>query len=443
VTAYWCESAWLDGGVVAGVLVGVDGTHIASVRRGLSRPDGAAVLPGLVLPGFANAHSHAFHRALRGRTHAGAGDFWSWRERMYAVAGRLDPDSYQALATAVYAEMALAGITCVGEFHYLHHQAGGHPYADRNAMGHALIGAAAAAGIRITLLDTCYLTSGIGAAPTGVQHRFADPDAERWAERVSTLANGAATVGPHVRVGTAVHSLRAVPLSGVDTVVAAAAKLGAPLHVHLSEQPAENDACQRAYGRTPTRALADHGALGPGSTAVHATHLTPADIALLGGSGTRVCLCPTTERELADGIGPAPELVGAGATLVLGTDSHAVIDMFEEARAVELDERLRSGQRGTFAPATLLRASTVDGHASLGWPDAGLIAAGQHADLVAVGTGSVRTAGADPAQLVFAATAADITHVVAAGRLIVAGGQHTLVPDVPAALAGAIGAVLA
>jgi formiminoglutamate deiminase len=443
VTDYWCESAWLDGAVEPGVLVRTGAGLITEVHSGQPAPGGATVLGGLVLPGFANAHSHAFHRALRGHTHGGAGDFWSWRDQMYAVAGRLDPDSYAALATAVYAEMALAGITCVGEFHYLHHGRGGQPYRDPNEMGNALIGAAALAGIRITLLDACYLTGGIGAALSGVQHRFGDGDPDGWAERVSALASGALTISPHARVGAAVHSLRAVPLSGVDTALALAAELRAPLHVHLSEQPAENQAVRAAYGRTPTQALADRGALVPGTTAVHATHLTIDDIALLGSGGTAVCLCPTTERELADGIGPAPELAGAGVNLVLGSDSHAVIDMFEEARAVELDERLRSGQRGTFAPATLLRASTVDGHASLGWPDAGRIAVGQHADLVAVDTASVRTAGVDPAQLVFAASAADVRHVVASGAPIVRDGQHLLVPDVAGALAAAISAVRA
>jgi formiminoglutamate deiminase len=424
VTTYRCEAAWLEDRVVPDVLVEVAGDRIASVHsavaaRGVSgdprgRPPASpdtVTLPGLTVPGLANAHSHAFHRALRGRTHGERGTFWTWRDRMYAVAERLDPDSYYALACAVYAEMLQAGITCVGEFHYLHHGAGGTPYVEPNAMGHALLAAAAEAGVRITLLDTCYLAGGIGRPLQGTQRRFGDGDGARWAERVDALRPA-----PHARIGAAIHSVRAVPPSDVDTVVGWAERRGAPLHVHLSEQPAENDACLAAYGRTPTRLLAEHGALGQRSTAVHATHLTTDDIALLGGSGTHACLCPTTERDLADGIGPAPELAAAGARLTLGSDSHAVIDLFEEARAVELDERLRSLRRGHFDGAALLRAATVDGHASLGWPEAGRIAAGAPADLVSIRLDTARTAGIDPAQVVFAATAADIGTVVVGGR---------------------------
>src|SRR5205823_1316051 len=203
---------------------------------------------------------------------------------MYEVAARLDPDSYHRLARAVYAEMALAGITCVGEFHYLHHAPGGTRYQDPNAMGEALIAAAADAGIRITLLDTAYLSAGFGTPPNHHQLRFSD--------------------------GTA-----------------------------------------------------DPGVLGPRTTAVHATHLTPEDIGLLGGTRTGVCMCPTTERDLADGIGPAVQLQKAGSPLSLGSDSHAVIDLLEEARAMELDERLRTRTRGHWTAAALLRAATADGHA--------------------------------------------------------------------------------
>lgn len=391
-------------------------------------------LPGLTLPGLANAHSHAFHRALRGRTHGGRGDFWTWRDRMYAVAARLAPDSYLALARAVYAEMALAGITCVGEFHYLHHNPDGTPYADPNAMGEALVEAAAQAGIRITLLDTCYLTATVDGQPlTGPQRRFGDGDALRWAERVAAFA----PAGDHARVGAAIHSVRAVPAGQLATVANWADRRGAPLHVHLSEQPAENDACRAVHGRTPTRLLADHGALGPHTTAVHATHLTSGDLTLLGDAGTGVCLCPTTERDLADGIGPARRMADVGLPLSLGSDSHAVVDLFEEARAVELDERLRTRRRGHFGAAELRDAATVGGHAALGWRDAGRLAVGARADLVTVRLDSPRTAGVPPVGAWFAAGAADVAQVVVDGRTVVRDGRHLTV-DVPAELTAAI-----
>ncbi|GGM21898.1 formimidoylglutamate deiminase [Micromonospora sonchi] len=397
----------------------------------------AVRLPGLTLPGLANAHSHAFHRALRGRTHGGRGDFWSWREQMYAVTTRLDPDSYLALARAVYAEMALAGITCVGEFHYLHHGPGGTPYDDPNAMSAALVEAAAHAGIRLTLLDTCYLTASVDGQPlAGPQRRFGDGDALRWADRVAAFTPD----GAHARLGAAIHSVRAVPAEQLATVAGWADRRDAPLHVHLSEQPAENDACRAVHGRTPTGLLADHGVLGRSTTAVHATHPTSADLNLLGESRTGVCLCPTTERDLADGIGPARRMADAGVPLSLGSDSHAVIDPFEEARAVELDERLRTRRRGHFTPAELLTAASAAGHAALGWTDAGRIAAGDRADLVTVRLDSVRTAGVTPAGVWFAASAPDVTQVVVDGRVLVRDGQHLTV-DVPQELATSIAEV--
>ena len=429
MSAYYADHAWLGGDRVEDrVLIEVDGDRIAAVRAGADRPAGATGLRGLTLPGLANAHSHAFHRALRGRTHRAGGSFWTWREDMYAVAARLTPGTYHALARATYAEMALAGITCVGEFHYLHD--GG------NEFGEALMVAAAEAGIRITLLDACYVTGGFGERLEGVQRRFADADADAWAARVSDLRQA-----PHARIGAAIHSVRAVPAEQLATVAG-----WAPLHFHLSEQRAENEACLAAYGRTPAQLLADHGALGPRSCAVHATHLTDADVALLGGSGTGLCMCPTTERDLADGIGPAGALTSAGSPLCVGSDSHAVIDLLEEARAVEHGERLASGRRGHWRAGELLHAASAGGHAALGWPEAGRLVAGAPADLVTVGLDSVRLAGAEPATLlesvVFAGAAADVRDVVVGGRQVVAGGRHALIDDVPGALAGSIGAVL-
>ncbi|PYC77597.1 formimidoylglutamate deiminase [Streptomyces tateyamensis] len=442
-TTYWAEHAWLphvNGPVVEPdvlVRVAADGRIAEVLPDSGPCPDGAVRLRGLTVPGQANAHSHAFHRALRSTVQVGSGTFWTWRDTMYRFAGALDPDSYLALATAVYAEMALAGITAVGEFHYLHHAPGGARYADPNAMGEALIEAAARAGIRITLLDTCYLSSGFGADLTKPQLRFGDGTAEAWAERAAAL-----TPRPHARIGAAVHSVRAVPADQLSTVAHWASMRKAPLHVHLSEQTAENDACLAAHGVTPTRLLADHGVLGPRTSAVHATHLTEEDIKLLSDSSTVICMCPTTERDLADGIGPARTLASAGCPVTLGSDSHAVIDPFEEARALELNERLRTRTRGHWTANALLRAGTEDGHASLGWPEAGRIEAGALADFTVLALDSVRTAGSVPrlgAEIaVFAASAADVRDVVVGGRRIVADGVHTLVPDAGAALQTAV-----
>ncbi|MFG3101540.1 formimidoylglutamate deiminase [Streptomyces sp. NPDC048182] len=438
---YWLEHAWLGDRVEPGVVLEVADGRIAAVRQDTpAPPPGAEPLRGLTLPGLANAHSHAFHRALRATVQGGSGTFWTWREVMYSVADRLTPESYHELARAVYAEMALAGITAVGEFHYLHHARGGTRYADPNAMGEALIAAAAEAGIRITLLDTCYLSAGFGQPPQAHQRRFSDGTAAAWAERSSLLKER-----DHARIGAAVHSVRAVPADQLATVGRWAEERRAPLHVHLSEQTAENEACLQAHGRTPTRLLADHGVLGPRTTGVHNTHLTHDDIALLGGTSTGTCMCPTTERDLADGIGPAVALQRAGSPLSLGSDSHALIDLFEEARAMELNERLRTRTRGHWTAAALLRAASVDGHAALGWDDVGVIEAGARADFTTIALDSVRTAGA-PARLgaetaVFAATGADVRHTVVNSRQIVRDGTHTLVPDVPQALARAVAAL--
>ena len=421
--AYWLERSWLGspGEVAAGVLVTVDDGRFASVERNVAAPpQGAIRLAGFTIPGLANCHSHAFHRALRGRTQRGRGTFWTWREQMYAVAGRLTPDTYYELARATYREMVAAGITSVGEFHYLHHGPDGTPYDEPNAMGLALVLAARDAGIRIALLDACYVAAGIGQPPEGVQVRYSDGDAEVWRRRVDDLASSA---GPDVVVGAAIHSVRAVPRDQMRYVVEWAERRHAPLHMHLSEQVAENRSCTEEYGETPTGVFEEAGALGPLTSAVHATHLTDADVAMLGETRTRACFCPTTERDLGDGIGPSRLLREAGSPLTLGSDSHAVIDLFEEMRAVEMDERLATQQRGHWSAAELLAAATHDGHGSLGFPDAGRIETGARADLVTLDTSTPRTAGTGGGAetAVFAATAADVVHVVAGGRVVATG----------------------
>ncbi len=423
MTAWLLERAWLpssEGGRVHDdVLVEVEGGRFTRVG-GPGTGAAPTHLPGLTLPGLANAHSHAFHRALRGHVQRDRGTFWTWREQMYAVAGRLDPDSYRLLATAVFREMVAAGFTSVGEFHYLHHRPDGSPHDPPLAMREALVEAAATAGIRLVLLDTAYLSSGFGAPVEGLQRRFSDGTATAWSARAGD--------GP-----AAIHSVRAVPRDELGVL-----RGRDPLHVHLSEQPAENEACLAAYGLTPAGLLHAEGLLGPGTTVVHATHLTDDDVELLGRTRTNVCLTPTTERDLADGIGPAKRLADAGCRLSVGSDSHAVVDPFEELRGLEMHERLSSGERGRFSAAELLDIGTA--HDVLGIDRCGRIEVGARADLVTLDTDSVRTAGtgADEHTAVFAATAADVTHVVVDGRVVHRRGDE---PEVAALLADAIARV--
>lgn len=439
--AFHAEYAWLGGrSVAADVLVEVSGDRIRAVTADASATPTAQHLPGLTMPGLANTHSHVFHRAIRGQTHSGVADFWAWRNLMYEVAGRLDPESLYRLARATYAEMALSGITSVGEFHYLHHDRAGRSYADPNELGHVVVRAANDAGLRITLLDACYLQADITGEPlSGVQRRFGDGSWQRWADRVERLEQT-----DTCRVGAAIHSVRAVPREALGPIAGHANERGLPLHVHLSEQPAENQACLRRHGVTPAALLDEAGVLSSRTTAVHATHLSGDDIARLGSSGTAISMCCTTERDLADGVGPAVRLAGAGSSLCVGSDSQAVIDLWEEARAIELDERLVTGTRGHLGASQLAAALTSGGAASLGW-DAGRIAAGALADLVTVRLDSPRTAGARCGevlpQVIFAATAADVTTVVVGGRVVVRGGRHVGLADVGSELEDAIAAI--
>ena len=433
---YWCEQAWLPAGVADRVEVqaGSDG-RIVAVRTGVVPAPDARRLAGLVLPGMANAHSHAFHRALRGRTQGST--FTTWRQEMYALASQLDPDRYLSLATAVYAELVVAGWTCVAEFHYLHHV----PGARRpTAMADALRAAAARAGIRLTLLDTCYLTGGFGAGGivTGLapaQARFGDATVAAWADRLGAHPADTATS----RSGAAIHSVRAVPREVLPEVVAAAGTR--PLHVHLAEQASEVADCRAVYGVSPARLLHDSGVLGPQTTAVHAIHLDDTDIRLLGDSGVNVAACPTTEADLGDGIGPFAELAAAGCPILLGSDQHVVVDPFAEARALEHGQRLRTGRRGRFTPRQLIDALT--GHAALGWPGNGVLAPRAACDLVAVRADSPRTAGCRPEQIPLAATASDVDTVVVGAAVVAEGGRHVELGDVGALLQAAIAEVWA
>ena len=458
-TRYWCESAWIDGAVAHGVLLSADDTGtLTAVETGIdTAPSDAEAVSGFVLPGGVNAHSHAFHRMLRGRTHGDGGTFWTWREVMYSVAAKLDPQAYETVARAVFAEMLAGGYTSVGEFHYVHHAQDGTPYGterprgDANddaghrahAMERALARAAASAGIRIRLLDTCYLTGGIDSELSAEQARFGDGTIDGYMDRHAGLIGAFADEFPvetpgesFVHVGAAIHSIRAVPAANLQRFT----ELSGPVHVHLSEQPAENEASQEAYGATPTEVLARSGVVDDRLSAVHATHLSEEDIAILGGSRSTIVMCPCTEADLADGIGPARELADAGAVISLGSDQHVVLDALRETQGLEAGERLRSGQRGRFSPAELITALTEGGARSLDLP-VGALEVGKACDFVAVRTDSMRTMGSLDEQIILTASASDVHLTVSGGKVRVRDGVHTELGDIAELYAQAFAAL--
>ena len=420
MTSFWCETLLIDGVAIAGVRLEVDeGGRISRVHPGVAA-EAADIRLGTVLPGFGNAHSHAFHRALRGQTHAEGGDFWLWRERMYRIAAQLDPSKYQTLATAVFAEMLVSGYTAVGEFHYVHHRLSGEPYEREHAMELALAAAARAVGIRLVLLDTVYLQGAIGHELAPEQRAFGDSDAAGWLVRWQSLRSALAD-DDLVTLGAALHSVRAVTPDAMRTVLSGLPP-DVPLHIHLSEQPQENADCLAAYGLTPAGLLDSLGALAPRLSVVHATHLSDNDRVLLGDAGVTVVMCPTTEADLGDGIGPALALAVAGSAIALGSDQNAVIDPFLEMRGLEMGERLASQKRGRFAPAELLAAASTAGYTALGLGRHRL-QPGDPCDLVEISTTGVRTVGSVPAQLPLTATASDVLRVVVGGRLVAECGQ--------------------
>ncbi|MDN5587910.1 MAG: formimidoylglutamate deiminase [Brevibacterium sp.] len=433
-TRFWCETAWVDGLVATGVLLTADDTGtLTSVETGIDTPPTIAeVVPGFTLPGGVNAHSHAFHRTLRGRTHGDGGTFWTWREVMYSVAAKLSPENYETVARAVFAEMLAGGYTSVGEFHYVHHAPDGTPYGGddstrAHAMERALARAATSAGLRIRLLDTCYLTGGIDTDLSAEQARFGDGTIDGYMDRHESMSEAFATEFPvgapgesFVHVGSAIHSIRAVPAANLPRF----AELDGPVHVHLSEQPAENKASHAAYGTTPTQVLARSGVVVSNLSAVHATHLSEDDIVTLGGAEANIVMCPCTEADLADGIGPARELADAGATISIGSDQHVVLDALRETQSMEAGERLRSGQRGRFSPAELITSLTSGGARSLDLP-VGSLEVGKACDFIAVATDSMRTYGSAGEQIILSATSADVSMTVSGAQVRVRDGVHT------------------
>jgi formiminoglutamate deiminase len=377
----------------------------------------------IVLPGIATAHSHAFQRAMRGHTQRAPlpGSFWSWREAMFALADALDPQSIYDLSHFAFVELALAGVTCVGEFHYVHHQPGGTPYEDRTILSDTVIRAALDAGLRITLLRVVYERAGHGRTIESAQRRFFDAKIDDALADVETLRKRWARE-PRARIGLAPHSLRAVTRPSLEACVAFADRHALPLHAHVSEVPREVRECIAEHGRRPVEVLAEVGALGPRFTAVHATHLSPSEIAMFGAAQASACICRTTERDLGDGFPDVSGLVRAGARLVTGTDSYASSDPFEEARAIELDERPRTNARTVALDADqLTRALTANAYAALGWT-------GDEGDGVTLDANDPALVGASPSRLsdavIFGAGPRAVRDVIVAGNRIVEDGRH-------------------
>lgn len=406
-----------------------------------------------LIPGFVNAHSHAFQRLIRGRVQwrpddASVGNFWSWRREMYDAALRLSPEDVYDVSRWCFIEMLHAGITAVGEFHYLQNASDGKPYEDRAELARRVICAARDVGMRICLLNVCYATGGIGRPLEPEQRRFETREVDVFLEVVEALL-AEAKRDDGVTAGVAPHSVRAVPREWIRTLHEWAGARDLPFHMHVSEQPAEVDECVAAYGVRPVELLAEDAILDDRLTAVHATHISDREVQLLGAAAATVCACPTTERDLGDGLLRGADLLGAGAAIALGTDSQTILDMFEEARLVEYGERLRSLQRVLItrpsaagrlesAPA-LLRLATSGGARSLRL-HSGAIEEGMLADLVAIDLDSPALAGWTaetlPALLTFSAGVGAIRDVWVGGRHVVRDGRHDAGPEAGRAFAG-------
>lgn len=328
------------------------------------------------LPALATAHSHAFQRGMRGRAQRPgpleADDFWSWRTAMYELAEGLTPESIYEISLIAFRELAKAGVLYVGEFHYVHHQPGGVPYEDRTILSDAVIRAAKDAGLRIALLRVVYARAGAGRLPEGAQRRFADASLDDAFADIDTLRARYAN-DPDVRIGIAPHSVRAVPPDWLRPIADYASEHGLPLHMHVAEQPAEIEASLLETGLRPVELLADHDVLSERFVAVHATHLLGHEARLLGEAKSFACLCPTTERDLGDGLPDVSALREAGVRLCTGVDSHVLTDPFEDMRGIELGERLRTQKRvtdrGQGTPAERLwEAASHEGARAIGFP---------------------------------------------------------------------------
>ncbi len=432
-----------------------------------------------ILPGMVNAHSHAFQRVLRGRTEYRTGDhdsFWTWRELMYSAATRLSPEDVYDASRMAFLEMALAGITAVGEFHYLHHAPDGTPYDDANLLAKEVIRAAGDVGLRIALLRVANVRTAFQTDPNPRQARFIERHPHTYKENLDGLAESVRS--PTVRegnsrskaladarssdtawVGVAPHSVRAVPLGYLKQIIAYANDRDLKTHMHVAEQPAEVSASVEEYGRTPIALLESEGLLNDRFTAVHAIHVTPKAITSLAKTGAMVCACPTTERNLGDGVVPADEYLRNGVPICLGTDSHTQIDLLEDARELEYHLRLQKLERAVLGrnptvregagqrqanstlpngrvsdnAALLFDCATTNGARSIGAPG-GALEVGKPADFFTVDLNDPTVAGASTddllASIVFCASRAAVREVVVGGKPIVSEGQHLIQEEV-------------
>ncbi|HEY6188267.1 MAG TPA: formimidoylglutamate deiminase [Pyrinomonadaceae bacterium] len=397
-----------------------------------------------LLPGLVNAHSHAFQRVIRGRTEyrTGARDsFWTWREMMYSAATRLGPEDIYDASRMAFLEMAMCGITAVGEFHYLHRTPEGSPYDDQNLLAKEVVRAARDVGVRVALLRVAYARSGFRTAPNERQSRFIEPDADSYLRNLDALQSDLARMDG-AWVGVAPHSVRAVPLPYLKEVFGFARERSLPVHMHVAEQPAELEACMEEYGRTPVALLESEGLLHDRFTGIHVIHITPEEARGLAQARAIVCACPTTERNLGDGIVPADLFFDEGVRVSLGTDSHAQVDLLEDARELELHLRLRKLERAVLAgegaspgsiAGRLLDCATIHGAESIG-TDGGKLAPGSPADFFTVDLDdpSIAGAGADDLLpcIVFALGRAGVREVFVGARPVIEDGRHAAAPEI-------------
>ena len=395
-----------------------------------------------VLPGLVNAHSHAFQRVIRGRTEHRMGqrgdNFWTWREKMYQAATRLTPEDIYTASRMTFLEMALSGITSVGEFHYLHHEPDGTPYSDANLMSKQVLRAARDVGLRIALLRVAYARSGYGARPNPKQLRFIESEPEDFLKNVERLHNELARLEPEFAwVGIAPHSVRAVPLEYLRAIFSYASDCRMPVHMHIAEQPAEIEACLREHGHTPVALLDAEGLLSHCFTGIHAIHVTEAEAGMLARSRSLVCACPTTERNLGDGVVPADLYFKTGVRLSLGADSHTQVDLLEDARELEYNMRLSKLQRVVLMTksdgpsdlaASLFECATRNGAESIG-ARTGELEAGRPADFFTIDLSDPSVAGASVddllSHIVFSLSLTAVRDVVVGGRTIVRDGRHS------------------